>query len=153
MDLDGLVEGLAAEIEVSEAGDLGLGISTTLEILFALVVETVGVFDAAVTFADPAKVSFELRCEDADGWLVEAGCAVTLGAGVPGKLDAGTFVSERLGEIEAGGLDSMEELPVEVFDCVADTGEEDWETCDDAPGVGKRMPQKPATGSVNSNST
>ena len=76
-----------------------------------------------------------------------------LGDGVPGKLDAGNFVSERLGETAAGGFDSTEEFPAEIFDCVDVAGEEDWEVCDEAPGVGKRMPQNPATGSVNSNST
>jgi hypothetical protein len=126
MDLDGLGEDLAAGIEVSGAGDLGLGISTTLEILFAPVVpEMVDGFDVAVTFVDAGNVSLELRCEKADGWLVEAGCAVMLGTGVLGKLDAGNFVSERLGETATGGFASMEELPVEVFDCVAVVGEED----------------------------
>jgi hypothetical protein len=133
------------------AGDLGLGISTTLEILFApVVLETVDVFDVAVTFADAGKVSLELRCEEADGWFVDAGRVVTLGAG---KLEAGDFVSRRLEETADGDFASTEELSVEVFDCVAVVDEEDWETCDDAPGVGKRMPQNPATGSVNSNST
>ena len=64
-------------------------------------------FDVAVTFADAGKVSLELRCEDADGWLVEEGCVVMLGAGMFGKLGAGDFVSERLVETAAGGLDSI----------------------------------------------
>jgi hypothetical protein len=154
MDLDGLGEDLAAGIEVSGAGDLGLGISTTFEILLLpVVLETLGVFGPDVTFAEGSDVSLEPRWEEADGWLVEAGCAVTLGADVLGKPDAGDFVSGRLVETVAGDFDSTEDLPVEVFDCVAVVGEEGWEACDDAAGVGKRMPQKPATGSVNSNST
>ena len=128
--MDGLGEVLMAEMDVSEAGDFGLGISTTLEILFAPVaLETVDVFDVAVTFADAGKSSLELRCEEADGWFVEAGRVVTFGVG---KLDAGDFDSRRLGEIAAGDFTSTEEVSVEILDCVAVVGEEDWETCDDA---------------------
>lgn len=162
----------AAEIFAEEMGspaavDFVLEISTTLDGL--AVSETMEVVERLAGAGSGVLRTF---CGGTGGWLDEIERVSYAGVEMLGEVGAANFASGSdtlvdTAGLEAAGRDSMAgELTGAFCSTGGCTGEETGlavvaagvaavegaEDCG-APAAGKRMPQNPATGSVNSNST
>lgn len=73
-------------------------------------------------------------------------------SGARGELEIGDFVCGWFADVVSGVFDSALEAPLGFLAAAEDVAvaSEPWWPCGTA---GKRIPQKPETGSVNSNST
>lgn len=172
MDLEAALEILVEKMCSWTAVDFVLEISTTLEGL--ALSETTEVVEKLAGVGSGVLGTFRVG---AGGWLDEIEGVSYAGVEVLGEVGAANFASGSDTLVDAAGLDaagrdsmagerSAGELVGTLCSAGGSTGAEAGfaaasggaataevgEDCG-APAAGKRMPQKPATGSVNSNST